>query len=226
MNKKEHLNTIKEYLPFAVVQEERKEAEKLLNKYSNNEIILRLLYEYYTNLPDTCEEAVIQVSELNSKYDVHLFVLICKKHSWLYLINTDTVLLIGTYRGDREDMYGELIEFFGYSSQKEFLKNCPSVEELEEYPAEEERGRCPACGAGEGEVHLIGCVVEICPWCNGQLHSCNCRFEKLGVDEIEDEEQLEDFVELLEEKGRIVYQQSHSPAYPGTSCGLDTGSGE
>ncbi|PIE35201.1 hypothetical protein CSA56_05145 [candidate division KSB3 bacterium] len=73
----------------------------------------------------------------------------------------------------------------------------------------------------EGEYHLLGCVIEICPWCDSQLHSCNCRFEKLETEEIESEEQLKNLLDLLEEKGRIAYSANESLAYPGTSDGLD-----
>jgi hypothetical protein len=34
--------------------------------------------------------------------------------------------------------------------------------------------RCPDCDAGPGEVHSTGCDVEQCPYCGGQLISCNC----------------------------------------------------
>lgn len=73
----------------------------------------------------------------------------------------------------------------------------------------------------EGEEHLLGCVVEVCPWCEGQLNSCNCRFEQLEVDELLDEEQLEKFEDLLNAKGRVPFVKGHKPAYPGTSDGLD-----
>jgi hypothetical protein len=57
--------------------------------------------------------------------------------------------------------------------------------------------------------------VEICPWCDGQLSRCNCRFEQLAVEEIDSEQQLETLTELLLDKGRVPFRRHHAPYYPG-----------
>jgi len=33
---------------------------------------------------------------------------------------------------------------------------------------------CPDCGAEQGEFHQTGCDIEQCPYCGGQLISCDC----------------------------------------------------
>lgn len=38
----------------------------------------------------------------------------------------------------------------------------------------EKRSKCHDCFVLEGEYHLDGCDVEICPICRGQLISCDC----------------------------------------------------
>lgn len=35
-------------------------------------------------------------------------------------------------------------------------------------------GVCHDCYVGRGEYHHVGCDAEVCPWCGGQLISCDC----------------------------------------------------
>ncbi len=42
--------------------------------------------------------------------------------------------------------------------------------------------KCHYCGAQEGEFHKPGCDMELCPFCKGQLISCNCCYKKLKID--------------------------------------------
>jgi hypothetical protein len=53
----------------------------------------------------------------------------------------------------------------------------------------EERGwqataRCGDCGVLPGGFHHLGCDLQQCPMCSGQLLSCGCRFDEDGTDEI------------------------------------------
>ncbi len=206
-------------LPFCVIEEELEAAKKVVEKYRHNKLALRLLHDYYTALPDACEEAAQSLAELTSKKGVHLMTVATTHHNWLYLVTVDKVALVAEYG---HQLPSELLNFLGYTSSDEFYKAYRAKKKRKEYPpAGEEASHCPACGVLEKQQHLLGCVVEVCPWCNGQLQSCNCRFEKLGVDEIKTEQQIESFVELLEEKGRIVFEKEQAPSYPGTSKGLD-----
>ena len=43
---------------------------------------------------------------------------------------------------------------------------------------------CKSCGAKEGQMHDFFCDMEYCPFCGGQLASCNCQYIQLGYDQI------------------------------------------
>ena len=44
------------------------------------------------------------------------------------------------------------------------------------------RERCGDCQALEGENHELGCDLERCPFCGGQLISCDCCYQILHID--------------------------------------------
>ena len=44
------------------------------------------------------------------------------------------------------------------------------------------RERCGDCQALEGEYHELGCDLERCPFCGGQLISCDCCYTILNID--------------------------------------------
>lgn len=218
--KKTMIDEIELYVQYAVQEKDLEKARYVLSLYKDNERVLRLIREYYTILPEAREEPIHKLSCLMEQGGVGLFVVVCTSYSYLYVVSVEEIVLLGEYR---EDVPLELLAFFQYSSQDAFLKDCPAVEELVAYPGGEvdTASICPACGVADGEEHLLGCVVELCPWCAGTLSKCNCRFEQLKVEELEDESQLETFSDLLSAKGRIRFCKEQNLAYPGTSEGLD-----
>jgi hypothetical protein len=84
--------------------------------------------------------------------------------------------------------------------------------------------KCHDCGCKHGEFHEPGCDMERCPFCLGQLITCDCCYERLGYepgflpDEIFNEglgeEDSKKWDALLKEKGLIPYQ---SPWQPGVA---------
>ncbi|PID74376.1 MAG: hypothetical protein CSB32_01260 [Desulfobacterales bacterium] len=208
------------YLDYAVAQDDRQTALAVVDNYRQNILALRLLHNYYSSLPEAEEEPVCKISLLARRRGVYLFVLAASSSAYLYVLSGSEVYYVCQYRAEVPD---ELLSFFGYSNGDDFAKACPEVEKLTVFSAEDpvDSVFCQVCGVAEGEVHQFGCLVEICPWCEGTLNSCNCRFEQLEVDALETEEQLEAFRELLEAKGRRPFQGEDNPAYPGTSEGLD-----
>jgi hypothetical protein len=73
---------------------------------------------------------------------------------------------------------------------------------------------CHDCGAKEGELHQTGCDMERCPFCGGQLISCDCVYKLLNIDNSKGtwayehgltNEQSQQWDKLLKAKGLIPY---------------------
>lgn len=214
------IKEIKLYIRYAVPESEFKDAVAQVDRYRHNRLVLNLLREHYVALPDAREEAVTRISKLAQEQGAYLFVLTTTSTAHLYAVSIDAVVWLGEYLSELDP---EILAFWGFADQKEFAKICVPIRDLEDYSVNlgDMQGECPACGVAEGEYHLFGCSVEVCPWCEGQLNKCNCRFDQLEVDAVDNEEQLERFLTVLTAKGRIPFQRQQAPYYPGTSGGLD-----
>jgi hypothetical protein len=216
----ELITEIELFIEFGVEESEKSRAKELVQKYRNTPIALAVLLEFYKILPETREEAVIKISRLNSLQGVTLLAVSTKNHTYTAAVSEGEAHILGEFAIDA--LPQEILTYFGYTDNDDFLKDSGPIDAFKHFEVKKEKVFCPACQVVVGELHLLGCPVEICPWCDGQLSKCNCRFEKLEVDVFDTDEQLEKFQELLETKGRIPYEVDQKPAYPGTSKGLDT----
>ena len=206
-----------ELVGYVVSEQEREAALAVLHKYAEHPATLQLLRHYYLTLPEAREEMAVEVQVIAQKQGHYLFGLQTSEHEYLYVSSGEETLFVGDLANGLEDK--SILDFFGFSSKEMFAK-CVAEQradtpgqQVPEKPVQEEHV-CVACGVGPGEYHLLGCPVEQCPWCESQLSRCNCRFDQLGVEQIEDEAMLDYFEELLEKKGRVVFDPSQNPAYP------------
>lgn len=214
---KELIDEIKLFIEYGVRSDEKASAIKVLENYRQNTLALYILRDFYSRLPGDREEALKKVSKIVSRMGFFLVSACTAAHEYLYFYNGENVL----YIGEKKDGIGEteVLNFFGFANDDEFFKHHEKEGSDIKEMSLASKVFCPACAVASGEFHHLGCPVEICPWCDGQLNYCNCRFEKLGVDEIEDENDLDRLEILLNEKGRIRFSADHAPAYPSGGSG-------
>lgn len=88
-----------------------------------------------------------------------------------------------------------------------------------QYDSDLKRPVCPGCDVPQGALHAMFCTRERCPFCGGQLASCECIFTVLKLTDAERlayEAYLDDSVEplrsvverwkrALEAEGRVPY---------------------
>ena len=205
---------------YVVREEDYKKALAVVERFSQHPAAANVFRNYYAELPEGFEEMACDLRVVVQRCGAYIFALKTTDHCYLYFGSEDAVQYIGTYQQGIDD--DELLLFFGFPDPGSFLKKVGVSFETLVRPANHvSASHCVACGVAVGEVHVLGCPVEQCPWCQGQLNRCNCRFDQLGVDEVADEALLERFEEILETKGRIVFTPEQAPAYP--TAGSDPG---
>ncbi len=199
------------FIEYAVTAEEQEKAKQTVKKYQNNSLILAVLHDFYRILPDLCDQAVVAVDEVVARLGCYLLEVRTSTYAYLYFYDGENAVYVGEKRDGVAD--SKILSFFGYANNEQLKKN---LDERIERGTKSISGHvfCPACSVKEGEIHELGCPVEICPWCDSQFTYCNCRFEKLGLDEIESDEDLDRLEIILNEKGRIPFSADQAPSYP------------
>jgi hypothetical protein len=207
---------IEELIRYGVEEEKSDAALAVYKRLSVHPVALVVLRRYYSELPEAREEMAVDLKQVASSRGASLLVLESSGHHYLYLHAGEEALFIGEFSEGITDQ--RLLEYFGYKSVKDFWrktgKDPAALPSLVPESGSEAAPVCVACGVAAGEAHILGCPVELCPWCMAQLNRCNCRFDQLGVIDIDDEEQLDRFEELLDAKGRIVFEAGQNPSYP------------
>lgn len=227
MRDKEMMEMVKEiwlFIQYGVAEDMQARAVEVVDRYRQDAVVLRLLHEFYRCLPEAREEPVLRVVQVESNQGIPLLAMVTSSHAYLYLITEDEILFLGENGQEVED---DILAFFGYADHEELNRACSQLTELEDLSSESKLGKmiCPICAVLEGEFHQLGCPVEVCPWCGGQISRCNCRFDQLGVEQINEEEDISRFQQLLVAKGRIRFVRGQSPSYPSAVDGMD-GDGE
>jgi len=217
---KKQRQQIRKLMQYAAPEEQLESALDLLVIFRDDRIVLTVLHEFYSYLPDAEEDWVKELRLVGRKKGVFLLAAVASRDSYLYLVSSEGVEFHGSLLEGYLD--NQLLDFFGFSSCDSFKEAGQDPENFPAYqPLQGDIDICPACHVATGEVHELGCPVEICPWCGGQLIGCSCRFEQLEKDEIADEQDLIRFEELLEQKGRVVYSPEQRPSFADDGPGIE-----
>ncbi len=211
---KELIEQLMLFIKYGIKKQDLQIAEDTINSYAKNPMVLRVLYDFYSRMPECREEAASKVNKIVSRQAMYLLGVTTENFEYLFFYNGEESFYLGEKKDGIED--SEILNYFGYTSNKDFLKQqtTSSTLPVSSLSDKESKTFCPACSVAEGEIHQLGCPVETCPWCEGQLSYCNCRFDKLGVGEIVGESELDLLEIILNEKGRIPFSKGESPAYP------------
>jgi hypothetical protein len=193
-------------IDYAAPENRLEEARQFVDKMQTDRIGLNILKEFYSFLPEAENDFVVKIQLLDSRHKTFLVLVTATLDRYLYLANIDRAEFLGKHADGIWDE--EVLEFFGLD-REEAAKKFHEPKIFPEYvPLGQSHSHCLVCSAKPGETHQLGCPVEICPWCGGQLTNCNCRFAKMGTEQLKTAEQIEDFLDLLNKKGRIPFEAS------------------
>ena len=211
---------IRNLMRYAVPAEQLEQALDLLLVFREDSIALMVLEEFYTYLPEGKEDHIKELRLIGRKNGMFLLAAVSQLDAYLYLASSEGLEFHGSLKEGYLDR--ELRKFFGFSSSEDFELAAKNLDQFALYqPLQTIEELCPACHVAIGELHELGCPVEICPWCGGQLIHCHCRFEHLGVEEITNEQDIIRFEALLEEQGRQAYSPEQRPHFADEGPGIE-----
>lgn len=207
-------------MQYAVPPEQLPAAATLVEKYGADSIALNIFHNFYSYLPEGLEDAIHILRLLASKKGTFLLCVGTGLGHYLYLATNQEAEYVGPLAEGIWEQ--DVLDFFAFKNREDFLSRCADPARFPVYvPVHLHNNLCPACHVADGEMHTLGCPVEVCPWCGGQLTSCPCRFKLLGRERLTSEKQLDDLLVRLNKKGRVPFSAGeHRPAYPATPGNL------
>lgn len=210
----QELEEIKLLIHYAAPEEERLNALSLLTKYSSDRIALNIFRSFYSYLPEGLDDSITKLLLIDRKEGVFLICVITGIDNYLYIANQEKAEFLG--QRDEGIWDEEVLKFFDFQDRESSIKKMKSLSQFSTYcPAHTDENVCPVCSVTNGEFHTLGCPVEICPWCKGQLTNCNCRFTMAGKEKLAKEADLAALEIQLHEKGRIPFDSKEQrPSYP------------
>lgn len=200
-------------IPYAVPAADRQSAFALLSKYQEDLIALHLFHEFFSFLPEAEDDAIRIIRLLDHREGTFLLCATTILDHYLYMVTPEGAEFLGTQREGIWDE--EVLKFLGLDHESALKKYFDLAKFPVYVPVHLDRSRCAVCATADGGLHRLGCPVEVCPWCGGQLTKCDCRFQYLKQDKVENEGQLAGFIAALATKGRVPFDATnHQPSYP------------
>ncbi len=217
---KQKRRRIRDLMRYATPDQQLDAALDLLTLYRDDRMALTVLNEFYSYLPDAQEDWVKELRLVGRQAGVFLLAAVTSSDAYLYLISSEGIEFHGSLKEGYLDK--ELLKFFKFASAEKFSGTAQNYENFLIYePLQVDVDICPACHAATGEPHELGCPVEVCPWCGGQLIHCECRFAQLDLEEMNNEQDVLRFEALLNEKGRVVYAPEQRPFFADEGGGVE-----
>jgi hypothetical protein len=210
---------IRSLMRYAVPEENMEAALDLLLIFGEDRPALTVLEEFYSFLPAAENDWIKELRLVARHQGMFLLMAAASLDTYLYLVSSEGVEFHGSLRDGWLER--DLLDFFSLGTEEDFRQRAGSLDSFPEYqPLQADPDICPACQAATGELHELGCPVEVCPWCGGQLIHCACRFEQLGVDELNERDLLR-FEALLAEQGRVAYSPEQRPSFADDGEGIE-----
>lgn len=211
---KQRLDAIKLLMKYAVPKKNLEDAISLVEKHEADAIALNIFHTFYSYLPEAHDDYIKLMRLLARREGTFLVCVSTGIDDYLYLATNERAEFLGPHK--EGIWHEEVLEFFGFINRDGFIKAHKDLSQFPVYvPAHLHDDLCPVCLAAEGEYHTLGCPVEVCPWCEGQLTNCNCRFSQLGTEKLTKDKQVDIFLKKLNKKGRIPFNAAHQrPGYP------------
>ncbi len=214
----EMIEEIQLLMEYAVPKEYRDEALELLEKHKGDLLAIHIFRSFYSTMPEGEDDAIKNLRLLTCNQGAFLICVETLLNAYLYIVSNEGAVFLGRYTDGIYEK--EILDFFGINNWQAFAKNQGDILNIPLYePVNQDHSICPVCSVAIGEYHTLGCPVEVCPWCDGQLTYCNCRFTQLGREELGDEADIEELLEKVEAAGRVPYEKGQGPSYP--VCGDD-----
>ena len=107
---KELIEQIMLFIKYGIKKQDLQIAEDTINSYANNPMVLRVLYDFYSRMPECREEAVSKVSKIISRQVMYLLSVTTENFEYLFFYDGEEAFYLGEKKDGIED--SEILNFF------------------------------------------------------------------------------------------------------------------